>query len=226
MRIAIIGGHGKVALRLSTILTEHSHQVTSFFRKPEQADDVRHTGARPVVFDVEESSAEEIAHEIEGHDALVWSAGAGGGNPARTYAVDRDAAIRSMDAAGRVGVDRYIMVSYLGARLQHGVPEGDPFFAYAEAKAAADDYLRKTQLDWTILGPGRLTLEEPSGRIAVGPAVEKAGRATSRGNVALVAAAVLGEPRTIGKTIDFVDGERPIAEAILSEAEVSRGSRR
>ncbi len=217
-RVAIIGGHGKVALRLSRLLAEQGHQVTSFFRKPEQADDVRETGAKPVVLDVEESSTEEIARGIEGHDAVVWSAGAGGGNPGRTYAVDRDAAIRSMDAAARAGVDRYIMVSYLGAGLDHGVPEDDSFFPYAESKAAADDYLRKTDLDWTILGPGRLTLQEPSARIAVGPDVEEAGRETSRGNVALVGVAVLEEPRTIGTTIDFVDGETPIEEAIVKGA--------
>lgn len=215
-RIAIIGGHGKVALRLSRLLAEQGHDVTSLFREPEQADDVRETGATPVVLDVENSSTEEIAEAFEGHDAVVWSAGAGGGNPARTYAVDRDAAIHSMDAAVQAGIDRYVMVSYLGASLEHGVPEDDPFFAYAEAKAAADDYLRKTELDWTILGPGRLTLEEPSGRIAVDPDVETTGRDTSRGNVARVAAAVLEEPQTIGTTIDFVDGDTPIDEAIAS----------
>ena len=215
-RIAIIGGHGKVARRLSRLLTEQGHQVTSLFRKPDQTGEVRQTGATPRVLDVKESSTEEIARQIEGHDAVVWSAGAGGGNPARTYAVDRDAAIRSMDAASQAGVDRYVMVSYLGASLQHGVSEDDPFFAYAEAKAAADDYLRKTELDWTILGPGRLTLEEPSGRITVDPDVEEAGRDTSRGNVALVAVAVLSEPQTIGTTIDFVDGEMLIEEAIVS----------
>lgn len=119
-----------------------------------------------------------------------------------------------MDAAVRAGVKRYIMVSYLGAGPDHGVSEDDPFFAYAEAKAAADDYLRKTELEWTILGPGRLTLDEPSGRIAVGRDIEEAGQETSRGNVARVAAAVLAEPRTIGAMIEFVDGETPIAEAI------------
>src|SRR5690554_304023 len=90
------------------------------------------------------------AAAIEGHDALVWSAGAGGGNPTRTYAVDRDAAIRSMDAAARAGVERYVMVSYIGSSPDHGVPENDSFFAYAEAKAAADDYLRRSDLAWTI----------------------------------------------------------------------------
>src|SRR5690606_40882447 len=102
---------------------------------------------------------------LEGSDAVVWSAGAGGGDPERTYAIDRDAAIASMDAAERTGVRRYVMVSYFGAGEDHGVDPEDPFFAYAEAKAAADAHLRRSALDWTILAPSGLTLEEPTGRI-------------------------------------------------------------
>lgn len=215
-RIAIIGGHGKVALRLAPLLTEQGHEVTSFFRKPEQEDDVRATGATPLVLDVEHSTTDEIAAALEGHDAVVWSAGAGGGDPARTYAVDRDAAIRSMDAAARAGADRYVMVSYLGAGPDHGVPEDDPFFAYAESKAAADAHLRASDLAWTILGPGSLTLDEPSGRITVDPDDDADGRDTSRGNVARVAAAVLTTPETARRTIEFIDGDTPIDEAVAS----------
>ena len=120
-----------------------------------------------------------------------------------------------MDAAEQAGVRRYIMVSYLGSDLNHGVPEDSSFFPYAEGKAAADAYLRETQLDWTILGPGSLTMEEPSGKIRVHPPVDAANRDTSRANVALVAAAVLATPETIGKTIPFVDGDEPIGDAIL-----------
>ena len=82
-------------------------------------------------------------------------------------AVDRDAAIRSMDAAASAGVGRYVMVSYFGARTDHGVPADNPFFAYAEAKAAADDHLRASDLTWTVLGPSALTLGQPTGRIDV-----------------------------------------------------------
>jgi len=215
-KIAIVGGHGKVAMILSKLLVEQGHQVTSFFRNPEHHGDVETTGASPVVLDVERSSTEVIAEQIAGHDALIWSAGAGGGNPPRTYAVDRDAAIRSMDAAAQAGVRRYVMISYLGSDLNHGVPEGDPFFPYAEAKAAADAYLRETDLDWTILGPGRLTMEPASGKIQVNPPPGTADHDTSRANVAAVAVAVLAEPRTIGRTIPFVDGDEPIERAILS----------
>ncbi len=166
-RILIIGGHGKIALLLAPLLVARGDQVTSVIRNPEHADEVAATGAAPLVADVETLSTDELASRFEGHDAIVWSAGAGGGNPARTYAVDRDAAIRSMDAAASAGADRFVMVSYFGARSDHGVPSGNSFFAYAEAKAAADDHLRGSDLAWTVLGPGSLTLGEPTGRIDV-----------------------------------------------------------
>lgn len=213
-RFAIIGGHGKVALHLSALLTEEGHSVTSFIRNPDHAQDVADTGATPSVLDVENSTTAEIAGALKGHDAVVWSAGAGGGNPARTYAVDRDAAIRSMDAAAQAGVNRYVMVSYLGARRDHGVPADHGFFPYAEAKAAADEYLRGTGLAWTILGPGGLTDKPGTGMITVSPA--EGDRSTSRSNTAIVAAAVLDLPQTAGKTIEFCDGSLPVAAALES----------
>ncbi|XAS63442.1 NAD(P)H-binding protein [Micrococcaceae bacterium Sec5.8] len=213
-RIIIIGGHGKVALELSRILSAEGADVTSVIRNPDQGADVTETGATPVVLDVEQSTTAEIADALRNHDAVVWSAGAGGASPERTYAVDRDAAIRSMDAAAEAGVGRYVMVSYLGAGADHGVPEDNNFFAYAEAKAAADTYLRGTSLAWTILGPGTLTDGPGSGLIDVNPAEDAGSRDTARANVALVAAAVLGLPSTAGRTIEFRDGDLTVAAAL------------
>jgi uncharacterized protein YbjT (DUF2867 family) len=213
-RIAIIGGHGKVALELSRILAREGQDVTSFIRNLDHAADVAATGAVPSVLDVENSTTAEIADALRNHGAVVFSAGAGGGSPERTYAVDRDAAIRSMDAASEAGVGRFIMVSYLGAGPDHGVAADNSFFAYAEAKAAADAHLRGTDLDWTILGPGALTDGPGSGMIEVDPADTSAGTGTARANVALVAAAVLGLPDTIGRTIEFRDGTLPLAAAL------------
>lgn len=216
-RIAIIGGHGKVALHLSRILSGEGHDVTSFIRNPNHVADVTETGASAEVLDVENSTTAELAQALQGHDAVVWSAGAGGGNPSRTYAVDRDAAIRSMDAASEAGVKRYVMVSYIGAAKDHGVPADNPFFAYAEAKAAADDYLRSTDLDWTVLGPGTLTDEPATGLIQPDPENPGNGTETSRANVALVTAAVLELPGTIGRTIAFKDGTKDVVDALTED---------
>lgn len=210
-RILIIGGHGKIALLLAPLLVERGDEVDAVIRNPDHASEVSAAGATPVVADVESLDAAGLADVIAGHDAVVWSAGAGGGSPERTYAVDRDAAIRSMDAAAQVGVRRYVMVSYFGAGLDHGVPADNSFFAYAEAKAAADEHLRRTDLDWTILAPSTLTLDDPSGRIDV---EADGSESVSRADVAAVIAAVLGAESTTGRTISFNSGDVPIAEAI------------
>jgi len=210
--IAIIGGHGKVALHLARILTDGSHAVGSLIRNPQQGADITAAGATPVIADVENMTTEQIAQVLVGYDAVVWSAGAGGGSAERTYAVDRDGAIRSMDAARLAGVTRYVMVSYKGSRVDHGASRDDPMFAYYEAKAAADDYLRGTDLSWTILGPSALTQAAASGRIDVGANLPRG--EVSRENVAQVIAAVLERPATIGRFIEFNDGQTPIEEAV------------
>ncbi|WP_205874313.1 SDR family oxidoreductase [Mycobacterium camsae] len=208
--IVVIGGHGKVALHLARILTGRGDRVSSVFRNPDHGDDVAATGAEAITADIEQLDTDALAKLLAGHDAVVFTAGAGGGTPARTYAVDRDAAIRVIDAAGRAGVRRFVMVSYFGAGPGHGVPPENSFFAYAEAKAAADAHLRASDLDWTVLGPGRLTLEPGTGHIAVG----KAKGEVSREDVAAVVAAALADDATIRRTIDFNNGEVPIADAL------------
>lgn len=210
-RIIIFGGHGKIALLAERHLTERGDEVTAVIRNPDHAEEVSGTGATPVVADIEQLDEAGLAELIAGHDAVVWSAGAGGGNPARTWAVDRDAAMRSMAAAERAGVSRYVMVSYFGASLDHGIPEDHSFFAYAEAKAAADEQLRASALEWTVLGPSSLTLDPGTGTI---DAVAEEGMSVSRENVAQVIAATLVDDSTIRRTIRFNDGGTAIAEAI------------
>ncbi|MXP20668.1 NAD(P)H-binding protein [Gordonia sp. HNM0687] len=212
-RVAIIGGHGKIALRLAKILSDRGDEVTSLIRNPAHRDDVEAAGATPVVADVENLDVAGIESVLADQDAVVFSAGAGGGDPDRTYAVDRDAAIRSMEAAAAAGATRYVMVSYFGAGPGHGVPEDNSFYPYAEAKAAADGHLTASDLQWTILGPSRLTDQPGTGRVTVG-GDRVAGDEVSRDNVAQVAAAVLADPATVGKRIEFNDGDTPIADAL------------
>ncbi|MFJ6415722.1 NAD(P)H-binding protein [Paeniglutamicibacter sp. NPDC091659] len=215
MKVTVIGGHGKIALLTARILAGRGDEVTSVIRNPEHVPDVAATGALALVLDVEAATATELAEAFAGSDAIVWSAGAGGGNPDRTYAVDRDAAIRSMNAAELAGIKRYVMVSFLTADTEHLVPLDDPFYPYMAAKIAADEHLRAGALDYTILGPGALTLQEPSRLLDPAPDVS-GDTGTSRGNVALAIAAALDDPSTIGRTINFTDGTVPVALAIAA----------
>ncbi|MCF6377455.1 SDR family oxidoreductase [Nocardioides KLBMP 9356] len=215
MRITIFGGHGKIALLLAPKLVEAGHQVTSVVRNPDHVDDVEATGATALVSSVEDADVEALTSQLEGFEAVVWSAGAGGGDPERTYAVDRDAAIRSMDAAVAAGVDRYVMVSFSGSTREMLVLEDNPFRHYQEAKIAADEHLRGTNLSWTVLGPGSLTTEPSTGR--VNPAATSGdGDTTSRELVADVVVAALADDRATRRTLVFGDGDVPIDEWLSS----------
>lgn len=212
--IGIIGGHGKIALLTAPLLVQDGDTVISVIRKEDQVADIEETGARALVRDVMEMSTDEMAAMFSDHDldAVVWSAGAGGGDDDRTWSVDRDAAIRSMDAAEQAGVKRYVMVSFQGASLNHTVPRSDGFYAYAQAKAEADQHLRESGLDWTLLGPTALSSDEPTGEITV--TTRRGDSTVSRANVARVIRAVLRDPSTVGKAIPFVDGKTMIGDAV------------
>lgn len=215
MDITIFGGHGKIALLLAPMLVEAGHRVTSVIRNPDHVDDVEATGATALVSSLEDADTATLTELLSGQDAVVWSAGAGGGAPERTDAVDRDAAIRSMDAAVAAGVGRYVMVSFSGASPDHLVPEDDPFRRYQDAKIAADEHLRASDLDWTILGPGALTTDPADGRVNP-DATSRNGDESPRELVAQVAAAVLADGRASRRTLVFGKGDVPIDDWLAS----------
>lgn len=208
MNVTIIGGHGKIALLLAPLLVQAGHDVVSVIRNPDHVDDVEATGATAMVESIEDADTPAIVELLHARDAVVWSAGAGGGNPARTIAVDRDAAIRTIDAAVEAGVRRFVMVSFSGSDRDFLVDD-DPFNTYMRAKIDADEHLRASELEWTILAPGALTLERGTG--TVNPdATFRNGDRTSRELVAQVAASVVDDPRAVRATLVFGDGDMPI----------------
>jgi nucleoside-diphosphate-sugar epimerase len=210
-KVIIVGAHGKVARLAAPRLVAAGHEVTGVIRKEEQADAIRETGAEPLVADVESASTDEITRVVTGHDVVVWSAGAGGGSPERTWALDRDAAIRTIDAAVAAGVPRFVMVSYFGAGPDHGVDPEQDFFAYAESKTQADAHLSASDLAWTILRPSGLTEEAGTGGIETGPGVT--GGQVARATVADVIAAAVDAPDAAkGVTLEFNDGDQQVAD--------------
>lgn len=225
-RVVILGGHGKIALLAAPKLAEAGYAVESVIRNPEQAGDIEAAGGTAVVLDIEQATTDQLADAFSGAAAVVFSAGAGGGSPERTRAVDRDAAVRAMAAAEQAGVARFVMVSYARAGVDLArLDPGDSFHPYAQAKHDADAHLRGTGLDYTILGPGRLTLEPATGSIQLadshgevaGRELDADAKVTSRANVAEAITHAIASSAAVRRTLNFYDGETPIAEALPAE---------
>jgi nucleoside-diphosphate-sugar epimerase len=209
--VAIAGGHGKIALRLTRRLVARGEAVVSLIRNPEHAGDVRAQGGQPTLCDLERASVAQIAAALAGSSAVVFAAGAGSGSGAeRKLRVDRDGAIKLVEAAASADVPRYLIISSVGAEKP---PDGDDVFSvYLRAKAQADEAVQASDRDWTIVRPGRLTDEPPTGNIRLG--LEPFRGQVPRDDVAAVLDALLQEPRSAHRILYVNSDGMPVEQAI------------
>jgi uncharacterized protein YbjT (DUF2867 family) len=210
MNVFVAGGHGKIGLRLLRLVAQRGDQARGLIRDPAQSADLEAVGAEPVVADWE--AGDDITPLVAGADAVVFAAGAGpGSGPERKRTVDYGGAVKLIEAAKANGVSRYLIVSSMGADDPAGGPES--MRPYLEAKAQADEALRESGLDFTIVRPGMLTDDPGTGRIDAAESLGRRG-AIPRDDAAAVLLACLDEPSTIGKTFEVLSGETPIDEAV------------
>jgi uncharacterized protein YbjT (DUF2867 family) len=211
MRVAIAGGHGQIALRLARVLKDRGDEAVALIRNPDHAADAEQAGAEPVVVDLEHADDDEVASAIDGVDAVVFAAGAGpGSGAARKETMDYGGAVKLLDAAKAKGVRRYVIISSMGADAN--AQGDDTFQVYLRAKGRADDAVRASGLDWTVVRPGSLTNDPGTGTVNLGASVPRG--EVSREDVAQVLAAVLHAPATAGQTVDLVGGDVPVQQAV------------
>lgn len=207
MKITVVGAHGSVAQLLHPKLISNGHNVKGIIRKEEQAETLEEMGVEPVVADIEEES--DISDATGSADAVVFAAGAGpGSGKERKYTVDRDGAIKLMRACQTNNISRYIMISAMGLDKPRG---NEVFQVYQKAKSEADEALRHSGLNYTIIKPGRLTDDDGTGKIKVG---DLEGGEIPREDVASVIAASLENEATYRTSFDLLTGDQPIEKAL------------
>jgi nucleoside-diphosphate-sugar epimerase len=219
MRVVIAGGHGKIALLLAPVLTANGHEVAALIRNPEHADEVRVTGAEPVLCDLEHAATDELAEVVEGCDAAIFAAGAGQGSGVeRKYTVDLGGSVRLAETAERTGVRRFLQISTMGAGGSPAPGSDEVWAAYLDAKTEAENDLRSRALDWTILRPGRLVDAPGTGLVTLAPPPVQHSE-VPRADVAAVLAGLLPAAHTFELTLELVSGSDPISQAIAQLAD-------
>ncbi len=211
MRIVIAGGHGQIARQFGKLVAADGHEAVGMVRNPAHVPDLEQDGIKAAVIDLEDTDVDALTEVVRGADAVLFAAGGGAdGNAARKETVDKGAAIMLADAAEAAGVRRYVMISSMGT--DGADPDSDDVFqVYLRAKKAADDDVRGRDLDWTVVRPGRLTDDVPTGLVQVGQ-LERG--SVTRGDVAHVLAEVFDADNTIGKTFDVLGGDVAIKQAV------------
>ncbi len=209
MDVLVAGGHGQVALRLLSRLAAGGHRARGLIRNPDHAGDLEAVGAEPVLCDLEK---DEVDPHVGAADAIAFAAGAGPGSGAdRKRTVDLGAAVACVEAAERLGVARFVIVSSIGAQAPEDGPEA--MRPYLRAKAEADARVAASGLEWTIVRPGGLTDDPGTGRVSIPDGLGHRGP-VPRDDVALTLFELLAQRAGIRSTFELFTGDVPAAEAV------------
>jgi uncharacterized protein YbjT (DUF2867 family) len=211
MRIVVVGGHGRTGILLIEQLIEAGHSVVATIRNPKHLADMVRRGAETNVLDLDTSPLESFVHAFKGADAVVFAAGSAEGEGS---AIDRKGTLRTVRAAEKAGVTRYVSISSIGASTGLSTrgfsAEMKDYYA---AKRTAAKHIQGSSLKWTILEPGELTDKPGTGKVTLSEAAIDVG-AIPRADVAAAVVAVLAEPKTAGHTFQLVGGSTAIARAL------------
>lgn len=144
MRVAITGGAGFIGSHLARRLVDEGHQTVVLARSERQCQ--TGSGMEFVTSDLSDPTVLEKA--FAGCDAVAHCAGINREIGERTYQrVHVDATRNVVKTAQKTGVRKILLMSFLRARPNCGS-------AYHESKWAAEEIVRDSELDYTIIKAG------------------------------------------------------------------------
>lgn len=150
MRIAITGGTGFVGGHLAAALSESGHEVVLTARGVDQRPWAREVRALPGVSLVRAGLDDpgRLAEAFAGCAAVAHCAGINREiGPATYQAVHVDGTRNVVQAAESAGVARLTIAGFVRARPGTGS-------GYHDSKWEAEEIVRRSSLDWTVLKPG------------------------------------------------------------------------
>lgn len=211
MKVLIIGANGQIGKHMVKMLGLSSeHTVKAMVRKEEQQATMNELGADEVVIgDLEK----DFSHAYDGVDAVIFAAGSGGNTGKdKTEAVDLKGAVTSIEEAGKIGVQRFVLIStILADRPEDGPKE---LQHYLKSKGAADEALQYSSLNYTILRPGGLSNDPATGTITAKLKLDDLNSTISREDVASAAVNALTISETFYSTIEILSGNTSLGEAL------------
>ncbi|MCL4167970.1 UNVERIFIED_CONTAM: hypothetical protein GTU68_051950, partial [Idotea baltica] len=172
-------------------------------RKEDQIAQFKHEGIETILGDLEK----DVSHATKGIDKVIFAAGSGG---KKVVEVDQEGAKRLIDAAKADNISKFVMLSSMGA--DH--PEkADDLQDYLKAKHNADAYLKSSDLNYTIVRPGRLTNDKGTSNIELKKHLNRSG-SISRDDVAQTLVKSLHDDAPQHTTFEILEGNTIIGKAL------------
>lgn len=211
MKVLVIGANGQIGRHLVKLLAESSaYTPIAMIRRQHQISFFNSLGVETVLASLEDS-VDDIARAMAGCDAAVFAAGSGGETGAeQTLLIDLDGAAKTIEAAEQTATDRFLMVSAIHADKREAW--GDEIAPYYVAKHHADNILRASGLNYTIIRPGLLTNDPGTGRIRASESLESG--PIPREDVARVLYHSLDNVHVFNKTFEIISGDVLIEDAL------------
>ena len=211
MRVTVIGGSGRTGKLIVEQLIAAGHQVVATIRNPRHMAEMVKLGAEAQLVDLDTSTFDTIVTAMKGTDAVVFAAGSAAGEGSE---LDRKGTLRTVRAAEKAGVKRYVSVSSIGASTGLSTRSmSDEMKDYYKQKRAAAKHIAGSSLDWTLVEPAELTDDKGTGKLTASlERIEE--KAIARADVAAAVVAGLADKRSIGKAIQLAGGTTAIKAAL------------
>ncbi len=207
--ILIAGANGTTGRIIVDLLKESAHyRPIAMVREIEQKDRFENENVTAVLADLEGDLSQALA-EIK-FDKVIFAAGSKGKN---IEGVDQEGAKRLIDVAKGAGVEKFVMLSSMGA---DDPSQNADMEDYLRAKQNADNYLQASGLDYVIVRPGHLSNEDGKGTIVLGNKLSTKG-SISRSDVARTLVEVLHAGGKQNQVFEILEGETAIEQAVQSK---------
>ncbi len=211
MRVTVIGGSGRTGRLVVEKLIAAGHVAVATIRSSKHMAELVKLGAEVQLVDLDKSDFDTIVNTMRGSDAAVFAAGSAAGE---TSELDRKGTLRTVRAAEKAGVKRYLSISSIGASTGLSTRSMDAEMKdYYKQKRAAAKHITGSTLGWTILEPGELTDAGGTGKVLLSQQAIDVD-SVPREDVAAVTVALLEEPKATGKVFQLTRGKSSIAAAL------------
>lgn len=205
MKVLVVGANGQIGHQVVEKLKSKGHDPVAMVRKEEQTGQFKEQGIDTVLGDLEK----DFSHAFEGVDTVVFAAGSGGSTGAdMTIVIDQEGAIETVDNAKNAGVKHFVIVSSMGA---DSPKEADNIKHYMYAKHRADEHLKASGIDYTIIRPGMLQNDGGTGKVSLSEENQEFGN-VQREDVASVIVQSVDANKAENKVYTLLEGDTPVED--------------